>query len=58
MHLLALRACIFKWPGCRSWVRQGSGALRYRIPKSGDSGYEFRLKAPNAFLILLGYINR
>ena len=29
----------------RSWDRQNSGALLCRIPKSGDSGYGFRLKA-------------
>ena len=27
----------------RSWARQSSGALLCRIPKSGDSGYGFRL---------------
>ena len=29
----------------RSWARQSSGAIQYRIPKSGDSGYGFRLRA-------------
>ena len=29
----------------RSWARQNSGALLCLIPRSGDSGYGFRLKA-------------